>query len=301
MSQLSTAFVEQFGSNVEHLVQQGDSRLRGKVRNESQKGKTEYFEQLGSTTAIKVTTRFPPSPNVEPDHQRRAVYLNDYQWGQLYDSFDKVKVLIDPASAGVQAAAMAFNRGIDTEIITAATGTAYADVGSGNGTVSAQTLPNAQIVAATYHANGNTANVGLTLDKLIKSKSILGKNEVPRGSTFYLVHTQQQLDDLLNNVAQVSNADYAAVKALVQGEVTYFVGFEFVRTELLSLASTTDFRTCFAYEKMGLLLSIGMDVEKQITQRADVSFNWYAYMQMSIGATRMQEKKVVSIICDESP
>jgi hypothetical protein len=299
--QASAAFVEQFGANVEQLVQQGDTRFRNRVRNESQKSKTEYFEQMGATAAVAVTSRFPDSPHIDPDHQRRAVYLTDYHWGQLYDSFDKVKLLIDPLSAGVQAASMAMNRALDDVVIAAATGSAYADTGSGNGTVSAVAIGSGQQIIVNYAAVACTTNVGLTLAKLIKAKSILGKNEIPAGSILYFAHRQQQLDDLLNNVSQVQSSDYAAVKALVQGEVNYFMGFEFFRSERLANNTTSDVTKCIAYEKMGLLLSIGMDIEKNIAQRADKSFNWYAYYRMSLGATRMQEKKVVEVSCDESP
>jgi hypothetical protein len=294
--QVTAAFVDQFSGNVEHLTQQGDSRFAGKTRTESQKGKTKFFEQLGITRAVRRTSRHSDTPRVDSSHQRRAVYLNDYDWSDLVDSLDETKMLINPASSYAQSAAMAFNREKDQEVITAASASSYADK-DGSGAVIAVALPSAQKVAVNYGG----ANIGLTLAKLIEAKSILGKAEYPKGSTLYYAYSQQQLDDLLLNVSQVSNQDYAAVKALVDGEVSYFMGFEFIKTELLTLTTATDVRTTFAYVKQGLILSTGQDMVSKITERADKNYATQVYANMSIGATRAQEELVVEIMCDESP
>jgi hypothetical protein len=298
--QITAAQVDQFSANVEHLVQQQDCRFAGKVRTESQNGKKKFYEQLGSTTAVKRTTRHGDTPRVDSKHRRREVSLTDYDWSDLVDSLDQIKMLISPTSPYAQSAAMAFNRAKDVEVIEAATGTAYADT-TGSGTVSATTLPSTQQVDVNYvPPGGTTANSGLTLGKLIEAKSILGKNEYPRGDRIVFVHTQQQLDDLLNNVTQVSSADYAAVKALQVGDVSGFMGMEFLKTQLLTLNVSTDVRTCFAYASSGLLMAVGQDARGRISERDDKNYATQVYYNMSVGATRMQEELVVEVSCDES-
>lgn len=299
--QITTAFTEQYSANVEHLAQQMESRFEGKVREESQQGKSKAWEQLGATKAVKRTSRHADTPRVDSNHQRRWCYLNDYDWADLVDTLDDVKMLIDPKSSYAQSAAMAMNRAMDEEVIAAATGTAYADTGGGSGAGSPVSLPSGQKVAVNYVPSGTPANSGLTLGKLIKAKSILGKAELPKGTGFYFAHSQQQLDDLLVNVNQVSSADYAAVKALVEGEVSYFMGFNFIKTELLSLNTTTDVRTCFAYAKIALLRSKGQAPQGSIDKRTDKNNAWQVYYNMSVGATRMQEVGVVEVLTDESP
>ena len=302
MSQhITVAFVDQFRNNVSHLVQQGDSRFTGKVRQETQKGKSQFFEQLGATAAVLRSSRHGDTPQIDSIHERREVRLNDYDWADLIDTLDDNKMLISPTSSYAQSAAMAFNRVKDQEVIAAATGSAFANKsGSGANGTSATPLPASQKVAVDFGAAPAT-NSGLTLSKLIEAKSILGKNEVPKGSKLYMVHSQQQLDDLLINVNQVSSSDYAAVKALVDGDVSYFMGFEFIKTELLALDGGTDVRTCFAYEHNGLLLSLGQDFKARIAERTDKNHATQVYCNMSVGATRMQEKCVVQILADESP
>lgn len=299
-TQITAAFVEQYSANVEHLAQQMESRFSGKVRMESQKGKTKFYEQLGATTAVRRTSRHADTPRVDSKHRRRACYLNDYDWSDLVDSLDEVKLLIDPSSSYAQSAAMAFNRAKDEEVIAAATGTAYADK-DGSGAVIAQTIGSGQQVAVDYVASGVAANSGLTLAKLIKAKSILSKAEYPKGTKLYFAHAQQQLDDLLLNVNQVNSADYNNVKALVEGEVTSFMGFEFIKTELTALATATDIRTCFGYVQIGLLMAVGQDAKGRVTERADKNYATQVYYNMSVGATRMQEEYVVEVACDQSP
>lgn len=305
--QITTAFVEEYSANVEHLAQQMNSRLASRVRVESQKGKSRFYEQVGATTAIKVTTRHQDTPRIDTNHQRRATYLNNYVASDLVDQLDEVELLIDAKSAYARNFAMAFERAKDLEIIAAATGTAYADTGGGNGQVSPVTLPSTQQIAVNFVQGGGTgANSGLTLAKLIQTKSILARAEPPEGAKFIFVHRQQQLDNLLLNVQQVSDIHYSAVKALVAGELNYFLGMEFVRTQLLTTSvpgggtSTDTVATAFGYVENGLLLAVGQDAKGRISERDDKNYSVQVWYGMSIGASRMQEPYVVQVSCDES-
>lgn len=297
---ISAWFVEQYSATVQFLAQQSNSRFSGKVRTESQAGKTKFYEQIGPTAAVKVTSRNSDTPNIQQDLERRATYLNQYIWATLTDRLDLVEVLVDPNSAFMQTAMMAFNRAKDAEVIAAATGTAYADTGSGNGTVSAVTLPAAQQLAVNYltPASSTGANTGLTLAKLVRAKSLLSQAEYPEGSKLYFAYKQQQLDDLLLNVTQVASTFTSDVKALQIGEVNSFVGMEFIRSQLLS--TTTNVTTNFAYVESALLLAVGQDARGRVSERADKNYANQVFMDMSIGATRMQEPLVVSVLCDDT-
>ena len=50
-TQITTAFVEQYSSNVSMLAQQMGSRLRGAVDVETIRGKHAFFDQIGVTAA----------------------------------------------------------------------------------------------------------------------------------------------------------------------------------------------------------------------------------------------------------
>jgi hypothetical protein len=125
---ITTAFVEQYKGNVAHLAQQKGSRLRMGVESESVVGKTAYFEQIGQVAAQIRTTRHSDTPRMDTPHARRRVALVDYDWADLVDQEDKVRMLIDPASQYAQAAAWAMGRAMDDALIVAATAVASTGV-----------------------------------------------------------------------------------------------------------------------------------------------------------------------------
>mgnify|MGYP003126222136 CR=1 FL=1 len=61
-SQISTAFVNQYSSNIQMLSQQMGSLLRGAVDVESVTGEKSFFDQVGSAAAVLRTTRHADTP-----------------------------------------------------------------------------------------------------------------------------------------------------------------------------------------------------------------------------------------------
>lgn len=310
MSQFITeAFVSQFNSNVMHLSQQQGSRLERTVKKVSIKGKIEYFDRIGQVAAIKKTGRHSSTPQMDTPHGRRSITTDDYQWADMIDEEDKIRMLIDPTSDYALEAAWAFGRSKDDVIIAAALGNAYSGTqGDNQATV---TLPNSQRLAATDGTAFSNLNV-LTLRRV---KSKMDAAEVPDGKRYMAVGSSQ-IDSLLGQT-QVTSQDYNTVKALVQGEVNQFMGFEFVRTERLPVepsgtvaeattgvvgtgTSVTGFRKCFAYTENAIIMAVGQDFVTKIDPRPDKSYATQVYARMSIGATRMEEVQVVEVLCKES-
>lgn len=292
--QITTAFVDQYSSNVQMLVQQKGSVLRGLVLQESVKAKEAYFEQIGSVAAVKKTTRHADTPRVETPHKRRRLTLSTYNWADLIDNDDKVRMLIDPTSEYSMAAAWAMGRAIDEEIVDAALGTAY----TGEKGTDAVELPAGQIIDA-------EGSAGFTFDKLRQVKRVFDANDVPSEGR-YIVLTAYQLDNLLGET-KVTSADYASAKALVRGEINEFMGFKFIQLNgkradgtLILPEASSGVRACLAFQKEGIKLGIGEDPFGKITERDDKCFATQVYYEMSIGATRMQEEAVVKVNCKES-
>ena len=81
--QITTAFVEQYKSNVFHLAQQKGSRLRDAVRTETVTGKSHFFERIGAVAAQLRTSRHSDTPRMDTPHSRRKVTMDDYDWADL--------------------------------------------------------------------------------------------------------------------------------------------------------------------------------------------------------------------------
>lgn len=284
-TQVTTAFVQQFGSNVELLSQQMGSRLRSAVSEESVVGEKGFFDQIGSTSAQKRTSRHGDTPLMETPHSRRMVTMDEYEWADLVDSADKVRMLADPTSAYARSAANAMGRAMDDVIITAATGSA--STGKSGSTSTA--LPAANIVA---HGSAD-----MTVAKLLSAKVILDNADVDPSIKRYIVVAPAQIEALLG-ITSVTSSDFNTVKALAQGEVNSFLGFEFITSTRLAVASSI--RTCFAWAEDGIKMGVGKDIVSRIDERADKSYSTQVYYCAQFGATRMEEDKVVSILCDES-
>ena len=288
-NQITTAFVEQYSRNVTMLSQQMGSKLRDTVDQESIVGKNAFFEQIGVTAAQKKLSRHSDTPQLDTPHDRRRVSMDDYEWADLIDDVDKIRMLIDPTSSYAKAAAAAMGRSMDDVIITAFN--ASADTGVTGGTSVA--LPSTSKFATSNQSDG------LTLAKLREAKKFFDTNDVDPSLQRYIVCGAQQISDLLGD-STVTSADFNTVRALVQGEIDTFLGFQFVTSNRLPFdASNTDDRLCYAYTEDAIKLAIGKDVQAKISERADKSYSTQVYYCMSIGATRMEEKKVFQIPCNE--
>jgi len=284
--QITTAFVEQYKSNVFHLAQQKGSRLRDAVRTETVTGKSHFFERIGSSAAEKRTSRHSDTPRMDTPHSRRKVSLEDYDWADLIDQEDKVRMLISPQSEYAMAGAWAMGRAMDDAIIAAATGTALGGVSGGDSIA----LPSAQKVAH--------GSAGLTLAKLLAAKEILDKNDTDPDEPRFMLVTAGQLADLLG-ITSVTSADFNSVKALVQGDVDTFLGFNFIRTERLGLDATPN-RQVLGFCQSAIGLAVGADIQTKISERADKNYATQVFLSMSIGATRIEDEKMVEIACTES-
>lgn len=288
-NQITTAFVQQYSSNVQMLSQQMGSVLRGVVDVESVTGKSAFFDQVGKTTAVVRSSRHADTPQIDTPHSRRRVTLADYEWADLIDNADKVRLLIDPTSSYAKAAAAAMGRAMDDVIIAALGGTAY----------TGETGSTSVVLPAAQKPYSSSQSDGLTITKLLEAKRLLDAADVDPSLQRYLVCGPKQIGDLLGTT-QVTSSDFNTVKALAQGQVDSFLGFQFIVTNRLKLdATNTDDRLAYAFTADAIKLAIGQDVLARIDERADKSYSTQVYYAMSIGATRMEEEKVVEIACDE--
>jgi hypothetical protein len=218
--------------------------------------------------------------------------MEDFDWADLVDQEDKVRMLIDPTSTYAKSAANAMGRAIDEVIVDAIRGASFTGE---TGSTSVE-LPGAQKIAV-----GAT---GLTLAKLISTKKLLDAADVDNEGR-YIAVTSEQLEDLLNNTT-VTSADFNSVKALVQGELETFLGFNFIRVDGLRIDGTKilpiitgNERACVAWQKDQVVLGLGAAPQARISERSDKNYAMQVFYSMSIGATRMQEVGVVEVACAE--
>jgi hypothetical protein len=301
--QITTAFVQQFTGNVQLLAQQMESRLNGCVLTDNITGESAYMEQIAPTSARKRISRHEDSPIMNTQHLRRRIAPYDYEWGDLVDREDKVRLLIDPVSTYAQNAAAAMNRSKDDEIINAFFATAYTGH-TGSTTVtwpngdaeSSPTTPAGTQVAVNDWTYGNgSGNVGLTISKLISASVALDAAEGDENEERFIAIGAKQKGNLLATT-EATNADYTAVKALTEGKIDRFMGFRFIHSERL-LTNGSGYTRVPAWRKSAMGLGISKDIEGRIAERADKNFATYVHASETIGASRLEEVKLVELIC----
>ena len=289
--EITTAFVEQYRGNVEHLAQQKGSRLRSAVSVETVTGKNAFFEQIGSTAARLRTSRHADTPRLDTPHARRRVSLSDFDWADLIDREDQVRMLIDPTSPYTEAASNAMGRAIDDEIITAADAAAFTGVDGSTSTAFDTNM------VVDVQVGGSSSDVGLNVAKLRAAKEKLDANEVDDNERSVILNAKQ-MNNLLAETA-VTSSDFNTVKALVQGEVGTFLGFNFIRSERIGVDANSDHKVLF-FAKSGIKLAIGQEPTARISERDDKNYATQVFYSMAIGATRREETKVGYIECDPS-
>lgn len=294
---LPTHYSMQFATNVVALLQQKGSRLRRAVNEGKYVGEQgSPVDQVGAVEMQAVTGRFQAMGRVDAATDRRWVFPSDYDLPQMIDKFDKLKMLTDPKSVFVKNAVDAAGRQMDRLILAAAIGTAKTGKAGATSTV----LPSAQKIAVTF---GAAAASGLTVAKLREAKRLLMAADVDLESDeLFLPVGATQHDNLLAEVQVISSDFNGGDKpVLKEGKIERFLGINFIHTELAVATAQQSSGDVLLplWAKSGMHLGLWNDITTSISQRNDVQGEpWQAYIYMSAGATRIEEKKIVQIACD---
>lgn len=268
-----------FDAEIKHGFQDITSNLRNTVRVKTGVVGTTYnFPLMGKGMAhprLKYTDVTP----MNIGYSQHPCVLQDWTAAEYSDIFDSALVKADEIKELAKEVGNAMTRRLDQIIIDAMTGSGYDKA-------------NADIAAA---------NSGLTLEKILAAKKALDKAGVPTEGRYLVCGAAQLNDDLLTNT-KVTSADYAAVKALVNGDISSFLGFTFKvigdRGEGgLPLISGT--RTCYAYHREAAGLAIGLERGTSIDWVAEKR-SWLAAADLRAGATVIDASGIVLVMAKEA-
>lgn len=288
---LPTHFVQQYSTNVNLLLQQKGSKLRGAVTTGSHVGKqASPVDQIGKVEMQTVSSRFAPMGRVDAPTDRRWVFPTDYDLPQLIDSFDKLRMITDPSSEYVQNAVMAAGRQFDRLICSAFTGTAK--TGESGSTSTSFTAGNEVDVS-----EGGT-NSKLNVAKIKAVKKLMMANHIDFDTEQAFIGITADDHAALLNEIQVINSDFnGGAPVLRDGKISSFLGFNFIHCELIetALAGTNEV-TLPVWVKSGMYLGMWNDVQNSVSKRNDLQGEpWQLYTIMTAGATRLEENKVYAI------
>ncbi len=273
---VSTAFVDLFDSEVKQAYQ-AESVLRGTMRTRTGvAGNTVKFPTIGKGVA---TLRVPQT-DVTPlnvTYGQVTATMEDYIAAEYSDIFQQSHINFDERSELVQVVSKSIARRMDQimiDALNAATGTST--------------------VATSIGGAGTNMNI----EKLRATAKAMNEKNVPSEGRNLLMHASQ-LDALLGET-EITSQDFASVKALVQGEINTFMGFNIMtigdRDENgLPKPST---RTCFAWHKDS------MGYAESMAQKTEVNYvpektSFLVSSMFSAGSVSIDGEGIVKISCTE--
>lgn len=275
---LSAAAIAEFDAQVKQAYQ-GTASLRNTVRVRTGVTASTYrFPKMGKGTATKRV----PQTDVVPmnvAHTNQTATLEDWNAAEYTDIFDQAATNIDERRELAQTIAMAIGRREDQMILDALD-------------ASATSLTVASSIGGT--------NTDVNSAKIRRAKRLLDDQGVPPGDRHY-VHSAHGLESMLGTT-EATNTDYAAVKALVNGELDTWVGFQWhvieTRTEGgLPLSGSN--RTSYAYHMMSMGFAISLDFRTEVNY-IPVKTSWLANGIFKAGAVAVDALGIVELTTYEA-
>lgn len=287
---ITQVFNAKYTDMVQLKLQQKTAKLRPNVMVKNFQGKSaQVVQQIASVDAILRTSRHGDTQYGSTPHDSRWIYPQVWDApAELIDDPDKLQMLIDPASEYSTNHAAALARAQDDVLITASLGTAKTGIDGGTST---------SFLAGNVIAS---SSVGLTIQKLRDFVRLALVNQVDvENDPLFLAISAKQHDDLLA-LTQVTSSDFNGGRpTLVDGYVKRFMGINFVLTERLPVNGSSE-RRCIGWSKSGLCLGIWGDVQTSIDRMPGKKNSTQVFSTMTIGATRVEEKKVFELACSEA-
>ena len=276
---ISNAFVTLFDTEVKQAYQ-ADAVLRNTVRlRTGVTASTHKFPKIGAGVAqVRV-----PQTDVTPlnvTYSQATVTLTDYIAAEYSDIFNQAKVNFDERQELVQVVAKAIGRRSDQMIIDA--------------------LANSS-TSLTVATSIGGAGTNMNMAKLRETARLLNTANVPAEDRNILIHASQ-LSSLLSETS-VTSSDFNTVKALVQGELTTYMGFNFItigdRSEGgLAGGGSGSTRVVYAYHKMAVGMAEAMAIRSEINYIPEKT-SWLVSSMFSAGATAIDAGGIVAITCTE--
>lgn len=294
-----------------------------------------YQRTTGGGLPTKVTNRFADSPVSDIDYSRRKITRTAFQDGQFMDWADLSKMGVDPRSQKLTIMKNKFLRQedlvIDAALLSNTTG------GGVEGATPTEFGVSDKITDITgvyehgiINKDQSSGGTGFSYEKFLETLTQFGNQSVDIETQKPLFKVSwHQWQDIMNdtNFTDFDNRGGAKVNEQGAGQIYDYMGASFCISNIVPFFNTADptdaaqiqvdldadvdtttgvwkntaasgnTRCCYAMIQDAALFEVNPDMTTKISERADKSFNYYAYMKAEFGAVRMEEEKVIAIAC----
>lgn len=305
-SQITQADVQGFRANLNMTPQITESVYLPHVDADlaySEPGKLFNIDTIGTSDPKKIDTVVPDSPEGILDMTRRVGAFESFHDGKFIESIQKVHQLQDPTNEVMASMRSGKMRYMDKKI----RDSFFAPVRIGESGENTLNFPAGKIIGVQsrkyLHAQEGTAlpasgDLPLTLGKLLSARAIIRKTRaasVLPGAKLKIAVRTEDLSQLLTTIP-VTSGDYQTVRRLESGEITQFLGFEFVLDEDLNQkAGAAGVYILPVWLDRALKYKAREIHTATIKPRGDKSERPYAYYETEHGAVRGWDEAVAGI------
>lgn len=304
-----------YGAAMRHQMQQTESVLSGTTMFERIEG---YEKRLDRWNKVILSQRdrgvalgddIGPEAYDESSVDNVVLVPQFWEFKEIFDFRDRVGLMrrLAPEGTYFRNVIAGFNRKRDNVIATAFDATVT--LGDGSGT---RVFPAANEVDGTMAKDGSVAGATVSkmnVAKLIEARHIIEANDGVQGTMYCAIHPIQvkhMLQDDTNSGRLVS-ADFNALRPLMSGEVTNFLGFTFKMTTEIPAVTDIDATSggnqaghhVFCYSDQSMVYG---DDEMFIRQEqlGIRGYSWQFFHSLGLGAVRIDDNGVSRIPCQDA-
>lgn len=295
---IDAIMIEEFTDDLRLLSQQKGSRFRGTFDEDTHTGESAAaVDQIEEAPGpLKRTQKHAPKVITDLNYDRRWVSPDDWDFTAMVDNEDKLRLALDPQSKVMATVMASLKRQSDDTMIASF----FADARTGRSGGDTTVFGSGQTVAVTVGSGATDS--GLNTEKLLQAREIIMGNDVDiedPANQIYCAISSKQEHELLNQI-KVSNGDYnkPIFSENAGGRVlNQWYGINFVISERLEVEGGDAVLPFWA--KSGMHYGIWRDIYGDLTQSTERQRNpFYIEAHGTFGATRIEEKKVVKIVCN---
>lgn len=280
---IDSVFVKQYADTYVALLEQKESKLLSTVTNIGEVTGTSFtVNEMGTLgDEFSTLTRFGETQYSDASFASRLATMNDFPNFTRQAIQDLYKLKANPQDKLLQRLHAKWNRKLDSVVYNALIGSAARKT-VGADTYETVALPASQILG--------DAAAPITKQLLIDIRTKFMENECDED--IYVTYDSSLLNTLLADTT-LTSADYLAGQMLQRGEISNFLGFNWVHYEGIKDVSGTS-ATGIAYTKSSVEVGINSISPLKIVEVETANrFHSIGHIE-AIGAVRTDEKRVVA-------
>jgi hypothetical protein len=289
--------VDMFTANVRAALAREGGVLRPLVTTGTYKGdKIQVVDFLGPLIFVDRDVPYGDTEVSEVEHTSRWITGKEHDCAVFIDRLDTLKMIYDPTNPYVERMREAAARKEDQVIMDKF----FADAKAGREGDNVVSFPAADIVVH--------ASLGATVAKLRSLRKLIRKRHIDlRKIRPKITFTAEQADNLLSETV-VGSSDYNSVKVLVDGEVSAFMGFDFIPFEDDGLGNGIPthvdtghlIRECAVWVPNGMHYGTWDALSIIINNRPDKNNIKQIHGTFTDGSCRLEEGRVFKFECQET-